>query len=211
MTAITHHIPDELLIAYAAGNLSSVFSLAVAAHVSMCDSCRAQLGAHEALGGTLLEETPVAAVSQTARTRVFDALDAPVVAEKPQKGSGIFPAPIMTALGGVPPKWKPVGLGVRQMILSHGRDGSARLLYIPGGQGVPDHGHNGLELTLVLQGAFRDETGRFGVGDLEVADGDLEHEPVAEDGPPCICLAATDASLRFRSFVPRLLQPFFRI
>jgi putative transcriptional regulator len=76
---------------------------------------------------------------------------------------------------------------------------------------VPDHGHNGLELTLVLQGAFRDETGRFGVGDVEVADDDLEHTPIAEEGDPCICLAATDANLRFRALVPRLLQPLFRI
>ncbi|KUP90697.1 ChrR family anti-sigma-E factor [Tritonibacter horizontis] len=211
MTAITHHIPDELLIAYAAGSLSSVFSLAVAAHVSMCDDCRAQLEAHEALGGTLLEETPSETVAEDLRARVLDGLDAPVAAEKTYHRSGIFPAPVMAALRGLPPKWKPLGLGVRQMILSHTAEGSARLLYIPGGQGVPDHGHNGLELTMVLQGAFRDETGRYGVGDVEVADGELEHEPVAEDGPACICLAVTDASLRFRSLVPRLLQPFFRI
>lgn len=211
MTGITHHIPDELLIAYAAGNLTKAFSLVVAAHVSMCDECRARLGAHEALGGALLDDMPVTEVSSDLKVRLFDALDDPVAIEQRYDRTGIFPAPVMEALGGLPPKWKPLGLGVRQMILDHDRSGSVRLLYIPGGQGVPDHGHNGLELTMVLQGAFRDETGRFGVGDVEVADGDLEHEPIAEDGPACICLAATDASLRFRSFVPRLLQPIFRI
>lgn len=211
MTSITHHIPEELLIAYASGNLAPAFALAVATHVSMCDDCRARLGAHEELGGALLEEQAAQAVSGDLKTRLFDALDAPVVPEKTHARSGIFPAPVMEALGGLPPKWTSLGLGVRQMILSHDRSGSARLLYIPGGMGVPDHGHNGLELTLVLQGAFRDETGRYGVGDIEVATGDLEHEPVAEEGPACICLAATDAALRFRSFLPRLLQPIFRI
>jgi len=68
-----------------------------------------------------------------------------------------------------------------------------------------------MELTLVLQGRFDDETGTFGVGDLEIADEDLEHTPIAGAGDPCICLAATDAPLRFRTFVPRLLQPLFRI
>lgn len=211
MNPITHHIPDELLIAYAAGTLPHAFSLVVAAHVSMSDESRARLGAHQAVGGALLEETPHIAVSQDLKGKLFDALDAPVTPKVQHAASGVFPAPIMEALGGLPPKWKSLGLGVRQMILSHNSEGSVRLLYIPGGQGVPDHGHNGLELTLVLQGAFRDETGRYGVGDVEVADGDLEHEPIAEDGPACICLAATDASLRFRSFVPRLLQPIFRI
>ena len=110
-----------------------------------------------------------------------------------------------------PPRWKSLGLGVRQSILSAGRDGSVRLLYIPPGQAVPDHSHNGLELTLVLQGSFSDDTGRFGVGDLEVADQSLEHTPIADAGAPCICLAATDAPLRFSSLMPRLLQPLFRI
>ena len=53
--------------------------------------------------------------------------------------------------------------------------------------------------------------GAFGVGDLEVADGDLEHTPTAGEEAPCICLAATDAPLRFQSLVPRLLQPLFKI
>ena len=211
MNAITHHIPDELLIAYANGTLGQAYSLVVAAHVSMCDESRARLGAHQAVGGALLENAGAEAVSDRARAAVFDRLDMPVKEAPPIRASGIFPEPVMEALGGLPPRWKPLGLGVRQMILNHDAEGSARLLYIPGGQAVPDHGHNGLELTLVLQGAFRDETGRFGVGDVEVADGDLEHEPIAEEGEACICLAATDAALRFRSLVPRLLQPIFRI
>jgi len=76
---------------------------------------------------------------------------------------------------------------------------------------VPDHGHRGTELTLVLQGAFRDEVDRFARGDIEIATEELEHTPVAEAGEPCICLAATDAPLRFNSLVPRMLQPLLRI
>jgi putative transcriptional regulator len=100
---------------------------------------------------------------------------------------------------------------VRQSIIEAGPEGSLRLLYIPPGRAVPDHGHNGLEMTLVLQGSFSDETGAFGVGDLEIADEELEHTPVAGEGAPCICLAATDAPLKFQTLVPRLLQPLFRI
>jgi putative transcriptional regulator len=68
-----------------------------------------------------------------------------------------------------------------------------------------------MELTLVLQGSFSDETGHFARGDLEVADEELEHTPVADGGEVCICLAATDAPLRFNSLMPRLFQPLFRI
>jgi putative transcriptional regulator len=212
MTAISHHIPDSILAAYAAGSLPHGFALVVAAHVSMCGDCRAQLGAHEALGGAVLDSAGGADVSDDLKLRVLDMLDAPEPPVPPRlQRSGIFPAPVMEALHGLPPKWKTLGMGVRQSILHRDAESSVRLLYIPPGMAVPDHGHSGLEMTMVLQGAFRDETGRFGIGDVECADDDLEHTPVAEDGDPCICLAATDGALRFNAFVPRLLQPLFRI
>lgn len=211
MSAITHHTPDALLAAYAAGNLPQPFALVVAAHISLCLDCRAAYEAHLATGGAVLETSRTAAVSEGLKSNVLDLLDAPVAQSPVYQRSGVYPGPVMEALKGKPPRWKSLGLGVRQSILSGGRDGSVRLLYIPPGRAVPDHTHGGLELTLVLQGSFRDETGRFGVGDLEVADQNLEHTPIAEAGAPCICLAATDAPLRFNSIVPRLLQPLFRI
>ena len=76
---------------------------------------------------------------------------------------------------------------------------------------MPDHGHNGTELTLVLKGAFADDHDRFGVGDVEVANEDLHHTPIAEPGEDCICLAATDAPLKFNGFLPRIAQKIMRI
>lgn len=211
MTAITHHTPDALLAAYAVGNLPQPFALVVAAHISLCLECRAGFEAHQAAGGVLLESATEQAVSPNLKSSVLDLLDAAIVPKPTYQRMGVFPGPVMEALKGKPPSWKSLGLGVRQNILSAGREGSLRLLYIPPGQAVPDHSHGGLELTLVLQGSFRDETGRFGVGDLEVADQTLEHTPIADMGAPCICLAATDAPLRFTALLPRILQPLFRI
>jgi putative transcriptional regulator len=213
MSQIKHHIPEPMLVAYAAGSLEHPFALIVAAHVSLCDECRARLGAHEAVGGALLEDQALQTVSATLKDAVFAELDDVPGTESDvsYERSGVYPGPVMQALKGKPPRWKSVGGGMRQILLHADDEGSTRLLYIPPGKAVPDHGHNGIELTLVLQGAFTDETGRFGVGDLEVADDTLEHTPVAAQGAPCICLAATDAPLRFNSLIPRLLQPLLRI
>ncbi len=211
MSAIKHHIPDAMLAAYAAGNLPHAFAVAVASHVSLCEQCRVALEAHQAVGGAVLEETAAVAVSSSLKDSIFAQLDASYTPEPVYERNGMFPGPVMEAMKGRAPRWKKLGMGVRQDILSADSNGSVRLLYIPPGQAVPDHSHNGLELTLVLQGSFSDETGRFGVGDLEIADEDLEHTPVADPGDPCICLAATDARLQFRALVPRLLQPLFRI
>jgi len=125
----------------------------------------------------------------------------------------LFPAPLRDYVGGgvEAVNWRPVAGGVRQAILPTSKDASVRLLHIPAGAAVPDHGHRGVELTLVLQGAYRDGDEIFARGDVEVATQDLTHTPVAEPGLDCICLAATDARLKFSGLLPRLAQPFFRI
>jgi putative transcriptional regulator len=212
MSNITHHIPEPMLAAYAAGTLPPVFETVVATHVSMCAACRAGMQAHEIAGGAVLEAGDGADLSDALKSDVLALLDAPAPEDRPApKRKGIYPGPVMAALKNREPRWKSLGMGVRQSILMDGPEGSLRLLHIPPGRAVPDHGHNGIEMTLVLQGSFADETGTFGVGDLEVADEELEHTPVAGEGLPCICLAATDAPLRFRTLMPRLLQPLFRI
>ncbi|UWQ49229.1 ChrR family anti-sigma-E factor [Leisingera caerulea] len=211
MPAITHHIPDPMIAAYASGSLPHAFSMVVASHLSYCRDCQAALGAHQAAGGALLEEAECVALEPALKSKVLAELDAPAVPDPVYDAKGIYPGAVMQSLKGRPPRWKTLGMGVKQDILFEDKHGSARLLFIPAGQAVPDHSHNGLELTLVLQGSFSDETGRFGVGDVEIGDEDLEHTPVADAGDPCICLAATDAPLRFKALMPRLLQPLFRI
>ena len=214
LPTIRHHLNDALLMGYAAGHLSEAFGLVVATHVTMCDDCRARLESFEALGGAVIEAEDETAVSTDALARMMARLEVPVVSappKAPRKTS--LPSPVAAYVGGDldAVKWRALGGGVRQAILPTGPKATVRLLHIPAGQAVPDHGHRGMELTLVLRGAFRDATDRFGPGDLEIAGEDLAHKPVAEAGEDCICLAATDAPLRFTGLMPRLLQPLFRI
>ena len=210
---IKHHISDALLMGYAAGTLPEAFSLVIATHVSLCDDCRAQLAAYEAVGGALVEDQ-VAAMQDDALGICMARLAGPApVAAPVAVRQGILPGPLAHYVGGdlSAVKWKSLGNGVRQAILPTARGSSARLLYIPAGMAVPDHSHGGLELTLVLQGAFRDAEGHYGPGDVETATEAVDHKPIAQAGADCICLAATDAPLRFHGIFPRLLQPFFRI
>ncbi len=214
MTKITHHLTDALLMAYSAGTLPEAFNLTIATHLSLCDECRARLGAFDSVGGALLEGCDTVAMAddslEATLARITGAT--PAAAPRRKRVEGL-PAPLADYIGGSldAVKWRPVGMGVKQAILRTSRDATARLLYIPAGAAVPDHGHRGTELTLVLRGAFRDETDRFGPGDIEVADESLHHTPVADIGADCICLAATDAPLRFRGLIPRIAQPFLRI
>jgi len=211
MTAITHHLSDDLLNAYADGRLAHAFSVVVAAHLSVCDDCRATVEARDVLAGVVLDRLDGVTLGEGSRSRIMAALDTSPSPPAPVRGDSIYPAPVVEALGGQPPRWQRLGAGIRQQILASDGTGSLRLLFIPPGKAVPEHSHGGLELTLVLQGAFSDSEGAFARGDVETARSDVEHQPIAETGAPCICLAATDAPLRFRAMIPRLLQPIFRI
>lgn len=218
MPQIKHHLTDALLIGYAAGTLPEAFNLVVATHISLCDECRARMHAFDAVGGALIDTAGMAAMSSDslAATLAMIADAAPALRAAPAPSPvprGVFPAPLRDYVGGDLDrvKWRRVGGGVSQAILRTRGEATVRLLRIPGGVAVPDHGHKGTELTLVLQGAFRDETDRFGAGDIEVADDAMVHQPVAEAGQDCICLAATDAPLRFNALLPRIAQSIMRI
>lgn len=220
MTHIAHHLSDSILVGYAAGILPEAFDLVVATHISLCDECRARLAAHEAVGGSVLESAGQTDMSDDALAACFarieagpkDPIVAPLKRPAPVPG-GIFPSPLRDYVGGdlEAVKWRPAGLGVKQAILKTTDGATVRLLKIRAGAEVPDHGHHGTELTLVLQGAFRDEFARFGPGDVEICNAEIEHTPIAEEGPDCICLAATDARLRFSGLGPRIAQRFLRI
>lgn len=209
---VRHHLSEDLLTAYAAGALPEAFALVVATHLSMCDECRATAESLDGIGGTLIEGLDGAAMDAGALEAVLGRLDdAPATPIRVERG--VLPAPVRAYIGGDldAVKWKSVGMGVKQAVLKTSDSASARLLYIPAGAAMPEHSHRGMELTLVLQGAFEDDSDRFGPGDVEIADDEVDHTPVADVGADCICLAATEGKLRFKSWIPRLAQPFIGI
>jgi putative transcriptional regulator len=216
MKQIKHHLTEPLLMGYAAGTLPEAFNLVVATHISMCDDCRAALAEYDAVGGAVMMDSAPVDVAEDALAATLAMIDSGKFAQKAAPKTAevsLFPAPLQDYVSGDIDslKWRKVGGGVSQLVLKTSKEASVRLLRIPAGTAVPDHGHRGTELTLVLQGAFTDETDRFGAGDVEVANEDLNHTPVAEDGMDCICLAATDAPLRFNGLVPRIAQRFIGI
>ena len=221
--SVRHHISDELIVAYAAGELDEAVSLLVATHMALCPDCRRALASAEALGGAMLERAPEAEISdaelEAVLGRIADAAPEPKVvpvrpAPAPRRHGVILPQPLRDYVGGDAGelRWKSLGGGVKHLpVVTGASDAKARLLHIPASTAIPDHGHRGLELTLVLAGSFYDQGAWFRRGDVEEADATIEHTPVAGPEEACICLVVTDAPLRFRGLLPRLAQPFLGI
>ena len=212
---IKHHLSEDLLMRYSNGTLCEAFSLAVATHISMCDDCRAALESYEAMGGALLDVSDPEEMGVDSFESVMALIENQPVqnTEISERVESDVPLALSDYIGGSLKdiKWRPIGLGVKQSLLKTSGNSTARLLYIPAGTAVPHHSHNGNELTLVLKGAFEDEIARFGPGDVEMADEDLDHQPIAVEGEDCICLAVTDAPLKFQTFIHKLVQPFLKI
>ena len=218
---ITHHLSEELLLDYSSGALSEAWSIAVAAHLSICSHCRALHAKLEEVGGSLLTDSAPEGLSDDIFENVLNRLDegeAPVGNEVRKNVEcanryGI-PAVVTGYLAADTKKlpWKSLGLGVSQVVLeTKDSSATARLLKIPAGKKVPHHSHNGRELTVIFSGGFTDETGSYGPGDIQEIHDSAEHQPWVREGEDCICLAVTEAPLKFSNVAVRLAQPLIGI
>jgi putative transcriptional regulator len=208
---IIHHLDDATILAYAAGTLGEPLSIAVAAHIAMCPTCRVAARRAETLGGEILESLELSGVSDVCRAATLASLD---INPEPPRAPSLSPVQsLIVAKDYSALRWRKVapGVSVVKLPLSKGAKGSLKLLSIAPGMTMLEHGHGGGELTLVLQGAFKDKIGRFGVGDIADLDETVEHCPIVEEGETCICLFATEAPARYTTLIGRLLQPFIGI
>jgi putative transcriptional regulator len=216
---IKFHISDDILLGYAAGTLDEASSLLVATHLALCPHCRARNARADSLGGHLLDTMEASPVSATLRDAVLAKVRAgTAVAETTRPiavvANATLPDPLRSYLGGDIDslQWKRLAPRVHQVSVPTADARSrARLLRFQSGLTVPAHGHNGRELTLVLSGSLCDRDTVLYRGDIAETDERTEHQPFAGAGEDCICLAVTDAPLRFKSTLARLLQPFIGI
>jgi putative transcriptional regulator len=218
---INHHPNDESLLDYASGAMREAWSIAVSTHITLCSKCRGSISEIEAIGGSMLSQMPPTSSNQSCiidfeKIINNDFLPCNETAKMLTKIDIIekLPNPLNNYLGKSLSEisWKSLGFGASQFLIPiDDKSATARLIKISAGKKVPKHSHQGLEMTLVLSGSFSDNTGHYTVGDLQEANEELDHQPHASSLSNCICLAITDAPLRFNSLTARLIQPIIGI
>jgi putative transcriptional regulator len=199
MTSEAMESIDTLLARYVAGSLPAPAHMLVAAHLEIKQDNRAFVRGLEGMAGEALEtEAPIAIGQRDRRlAAIFDAPPPPRI-ETPYGDTGIFPRVLRDFVGfdaGETP-WRTKMPGFREFDVGEVDGCHVSLFWIRPGRRIPTHTHGGAELTLVLDGAFTDIAGRYGRGDISIADENVEHRPTAEKDRPCIGLAVTDAPLR---------------
>jgi putative transcriptional regulator len=211
--SIAHHPSEELLLAYAGGAADEATSLVVATHLAFCPACRAWSQKMEALGGSLLQELSPVPMASGALDAALLKLDGIKPFERPTHpvSKDGTPAVLRPYIGGDlrDVRWRRVGPNLSYAPLFRRGRVTARLLRgVPGAQ-TGAHRHAGQEYTLVLKGGFRDETGSYAPGDLQVMEGDMRHNPVADPGEDCINLAVTTGPLKFEGPLQKIVAPLF--
>jgi putative transcriptional regulator len=205
---------DELLLAYATGALPEAPALLVATHATLNPAVRRRLRAFEAVGGELLEELEPVAMSGGAKADLLARLDeAPAAASTVRDSADArLPAPLAALLPNRLERlaWRRRLPGLKDWDLPALAGGKARLMWVAGRTAIPQHTHRGLELTLVLEGAYHDGAARYGAGDLQIADEAVDHRPLVTDPAACLCLVVTDAPVRLTGRIGRLFNRLVR-
>jgi putative transcriptional regulator len=216
--SISHHLDHATLVSYGAGTLHSGLSLVVKAHLEFCSSCRKAAMAADEIGGSFLSNQGEVEVSDSSRSAVIDRIQTATLHRLPVARSAVSEVPraLQDVLGTSDLdslKWQKTGPGVAMYKLpkQKGEEGFFGLLRIAPNHKLPDHGHGGTELTLILRGSYQDEMGHFSRGDVADLDESVSHQPVVPEDGECICVVANDAPTRFHSWPARLVQRFIGI
>jgi putative transcriptional regulator len=197
----SHHPDPELLTAAATGALTPAVTRILSAHAALCPHCRVVMHDVETVAGAALNAEPDGDIAPNALDRALANLGPQEPPAHLPDALAVLPDEVneivAPALGGT---WYSGGVGLKilDLKLPATADGETfQLFRIEPGSGPPKHSHGGQEFTLVLTGAFKDETGLYRAGDIAIGDASVTHRPVAEPGDVCFALAVTTAPLKF--------------
>jgi len=216
MTAV-ETLEDDAIFAYASGACAGAYGVLIGTHIALKPESRRVAAAVEQMGGqAIVDMTPVA-LSGSARASVLAALDEPAndspSAARTLGGDQRWPEPLRALVQQAESErgWRSAGRGAKILDLPI-EDGDRRtwLISVDGGRAMPQHTHNGIEATLVVESGFSDHTGHYGMGDVAITGPELDHQPIADEGRECVCLVVTDGSLKLTGPVGRWLNPFLR-
>lgn len=195
---------DILMAQYASGSLSKPASILVEAHLELKPENRRFVGELETVAGVALEQVhpiglkapsdSLAAILSSSPDSVF--LDEDIV--QSEENSFQLPHSLRRLVGhnvdNIP--WRTKLPGFKEFDLGEIDGCHVNMFWIRPGRTMPAHTHKGCELSIVLDGAFTDERGYFGKGDISIADASVDHRPKADSDRPCIGFAVLDDGVK---------------
>lgn len=224
-----YHPSIEMLTDYAAGSLPLAHSLCVSAHLEHCRECQQQVRKLEMVGSHLfdqavtdhhhlnsLKESLLKKLTQAESKQdeeVLQATTEPKTTEEKFWDNYKIPNSLRQFISNSYEELNWMRLSPSFKIATlHNEKGGAQiaLTRVKAGSHMPHHAHTGEEITLVLEGAFSDESGVYRKGDFISRDASHKHKPIVTKDAECICLTVLDAPIEFTGWLARLLNPIIR-
>ena len=227
---INYHPQFELMHAFVQGELSASLTAGVAMHAEMCSSCRQQIDAlteqyaqqcfeaeNGQHGASAEQEKSIDFTVQDDELDEFfrdmlkdiTASDGITDNQQPSPHTVLFSGQqyqLPRAISNIPQgKITQLGKLSRSRLQLNEGDVRTSLLHIEPGGVVPEHTHDGFELTLLLSGSYRDDQGYYQVGDFIMRDQRHHHQPFSEQG--CLCYTVVNDALHFTKGLNKLLNP----
>ncbi len=224
---ITHHPTQALLTQYVAGNLPAGLAIAITAHAELCNTCADTIKKMEASQARLWHDDDeshrvcdvsgsVAVIDAQVDSERFDAMfDAITVDELTESPMQVERKVISVcderitlpkSLSSMTPqKWLSIGKISRARYDLNEDEWRSSLLHIQSEGEIPEHTHNGIEVTLLLDGDFEDESATYVPGDFILRDKQHVHSPRTRSG--CLCYTVANDSLHFTKGISKLLNP----
>lgn len=219
------HPEPKLLESYVKGELNTGLSVAISAHLEMCESSRQAAKAIEAeVSNQWAEKSSVKSIEfGTELDSLMEAITATAqVKEVPDQtprnnkiaiecdsGTREVELPsVLAKLASEGLEWKRVAGGISEASVMLDDKTQCEFLHMKPGSQVPPHKHQGTEVTLVLDGSFSDDFGEYKPSDFLLRTSKDTHQPKTDEG--CLCFAVLDSPLTFTSGLARLLNPLLR-
>lgn len=215
---IKYHPNDEILAQFVSGKLPAAINVAISIHVEMCECCQEKVAHLTKLAAeeSLIETNTDDVLADYDLDQLFDQIvqdeRLDIITAQPPKRLKLDDKVIAlpNALNQLDlGDWSGFGKVNRCRVKLDNEHIRSSLLHISAGGEIPAHTHKGQELTVLLDGSFKDELGEYQRGDFIWLSGEHEHQPVSEKG--CLCYAVVTDPLHFTEGFSRLLNPIGKL
>lgn len=236
MANIQFHPTDTVLMQFTSGDLDPATSIMISTHLEFCPCCRQKVAAYEdEISQQLVAEESAVDMMEASGTATTEAppLSPDLAAmmqqimsqntepepnhESPQPqtitlGDKTYPLPraLRRHQQEIGP-WSRLPGNIKRAQVAVGGSSKMNFIFMDSDSSLPEHTHQGQEITLVLAGQFHDEHGTYRAGDFIVQTAEHRHVPKTEQGEDCLCLTLLDAPLHFTSGLATLLNPFSQL
>ncbi|MCL1137106.1 ChrR family anti-sigma-E factor [Shewanella pneumatophori] len=219
---IKFHPKDEMLLQHAKGQLHLGLATAVSAHCELCSVCREKVNdftkqlAEECMGEVDSTGADSDFTNLDYGSIDFSAMLSQITSLAPSEEESSSAKAIVDIKGNqyklpkaftrqADHSWSGFGKISRMRLDADDGHSRASLLHIDANGEIPEHTHNGREITLLLEGYFEDEFSQYVPGDFIELDGNHQHSPKTMNG--CLCYTVVDAPLHFTKGISKILNP----